>query len=99
MPSPSPSPAPNDNPDIDGLSQWAYDNGQDPIDYAASTVYIAFEAWMHVRIGRERDPESFPGYGPDATLKNLSLRIIGRLLDAGWTAPVITPESISEETP
>lgn len=77
--------------DIDGLSKWAYESGRDPIEWAAQTVYTEFDVWLTVRIARETDPDSFPAYGPHASLKNLSNRVIGNLLDAGWTPPEIPP--------
>lgn len=95
-PTPSPCPDPNEGAAISPLSRWAYEHGEQPIEHAASLVYTSFDAWLHVRIGRESDPAAFPGYGPDATLKNLSLRVVGHLLDAGWTPPVITPETAQE---
>ena len=68
--------------DIDFLAAFAYSTGQDPIDYAAENVIRAhIDAHLH--------PASYPGDMDPAT-SALSRRILGDLLDAGWTPPEVT---------
>ncbi len=69
--------------DIDFLARFAYSTGQDPIDYATENV-------IRAHIDAHLDPDSFPGEVNPATAA-LSRRILGDLMDAGWTAPEVTP--------
>ena len=76
--------------DIGFLARFAYDHGQDPIDYAASNVIqIHIDVYLTVLAARATDPASFPGYVLEATTAALSRRILGDLLDAGWTPPEV----------
>jgi hypothetical protein len=68
--------------DIDFLARFAYSTGQDPIDYAAENV-------IRGHIDAHFDPDGFPGEVNPAT-DALSRRILGDLMDAGWTAPEVT---------
>jgi hypothetical protein len=78
--------------DISFLAEFAYGTGIDPIDYAAGHVIKSHvSVWLTVCLGREEDPASFPAYGPDLTVDALARRIVGDLLDAGWTAPNLEP--------
>lgn len=65
--------------DIDFLARFAYATGQDPLDYAATNVVAA-------HIDSHFNPASYPGE-VDPAISALSLRIVGDLLDAGWSAP------------
>lgn len=77
--------------DICGLARWAYDHDQDPIDYAVTNVVkIHIDVWVTVCAGRMDNPASFPAYPADLSLEVLGRRILGDLLDAGWTAPQLT---------
>jgi hypothetical protein len=69
--------------DIDFLAAFAYSTGQDPIDYAAVNV-IAGHIDAHVH------PDAYPA-DTDPVTAALSRRIVGDLLDAGWTPPEVTP--------
>lgn len=68
--------------DIDFLARFAYSTGQDPIDYAAENV-------IRAHIDAHLSPDSFPGDVDPATAV-LSRRILGDLMDAGWTPPEVT---------
>ena len=76
--------------DICGLARLAYSHGQDPIDYASRLVQMHIEVNLTVRLARAEDPATFPGYLLDLSLDALSRRVIGDLLDAGWTPPEVT---------
>ena len=67
---------------IDFLARFAYSTGQDPIDYATENV-------IRSHIDAHLSPDSFPGDVNPATAA-LSRRILGDLLDAGWTPPEVT---------
>ena len=64
------------------LAQFAYDTGQAPLDYAEVNV-------IRAHIDAHVDPGHFPGDVNPATAA-LSRRILGDLLDAGWTPPEVT---------
>jgi len=68
---------------IDFLAAFAYSTGQDPIDYATENV-------IRSHIDSHFDPGNFPGEVNPATAI-LSRRILGDLMDAGWTPPEVTP--------
>lgn len=61
------------------LAQFAYDTGMNPIDYAETNV-------IRAHIDAHLNPAHFPGEVNPATAA-LSRRILGDLLDAGWTPP------------
>jgi hypothetical protein len=84
--------------DIGFLARFAYDHGTDPIDYAVShVIQIHIDVYLTVCAARAEDPASFPGYVLEATLPALSRRILGDLMDAGWTPPAL--EAGPEATP
>ena len=68
--------------DIDFLARFAYDTGQDPVDYATENV-------IRAHIDAHFDPDNFPGDVNPATAV-LSRQILGGLMDAGWTPPELT---------
>ncbi len=68
--------------DIDFLARFAYSTGQDPIDYATENV-------IRAHIEAHYNPAGFPGDVNPATA-TLSRRILGDLMDAGWTPPEVT---------
>ena len=77
--------------DIGFLARFAYDHGEDPIDYAErNVIQIHIDVYLTVLAARAEDPSSFPGYVLEATTAALSRRILGDLLDAGWTPPEVT---------
>ena len=67
--------------DIGFLAAFAYSTGQDPVDYATENV-------IRAHIDAHFDRDSFPGDVNPAT-DSLSRRILGDLLDAGWTPPEV----------
>ena len=74
--------------DIAFLARFAYGNGINPIDYATAHVIEGhLKVYMTVLAARIEDPDSFPIYDPTLSTAVLSRRILGDLLDAGWTPP------------
>ena len=63
------------------LADFAYATGQDPVDYAAANV-------IRAHIDAHLNPGTFPGDVNPAT-DALSRRILGDLMDAGWTPPEV----------
>jgi hypothetical protein len=84
--------------DIDGLAQFAYDRGADPVDYAEGHITQLLEVHLLVWATREDDPSAFPGYCIELTLGAAARRIIGAMLDAGWTPPEV-PGTGRQEVP
>jgi hypothetical protein len=79
------------DPDIAFLARFAYDQGTDPIDYATVNVIEGhLQVYLTVLAARVVDPASFPIYDPELSTAVLSRRILGDLLDAGWTPPEVT---------
>lgn len=79
--------------DIDFLARFAYRNGMDPIDYAVHGVIESnIDAHLTIRAARAMNSESFPAYWRDLTTAALSRRILGDLMDAGWTPPQLASE-------
>ena len=77
--------------DISTEARWAYQHGVDRIDYAARyVVQTHIDVHLEIRAARAQDPAAFPGYVLPLTTEVLSLRIVGDLLDAGWTPPEVT---------
>ena len=72
---------------IDALSAASYARGEDPIDVAIQIAEIQIYVLGEVERGRSENPASFPGFVGDTTSRALAGRIIGHLLDAGWTPP------------
>lgn len=75
------------DPHIDGLAKLAYAHGQDPIDYAIGYVENLIGTHLMVLGCRMEDPAAFPGYIIEPTLAAVSRRIVGTLMDAGWSPP------------
>lgn len=80
--------------DLDPLAAHAYSTGMTPLDFAETRVRAAIDIHIRVMAGRREDPSTFPGYDPsvgtesfDTDIAALSRRILGGLLDAGWTMP------------
>lgn len=66
--------------DISLLARVAYETGIDPITYAAEHVIrSSIVVWL----------ADCAGGGPDLLAEALPLRIVGDLLDAGWTPPAL----------
>lgn len=73
--------------DINGLAKVAYEAGVDPLLWAEKLVGELIDVHLEVMVAREADPKAFPGFPIELTLGALSRRILGDLLDAGWTPP------------
>ena len=79
--------------DISFLAEFAYAHGTDPIDYATAHVIAGhLNVYLTIRDARAVNPASFPIYDPGLSTAVLSCRILGDLLDAGWTPPALAPE-------
>lgn len=76
--------------DIAWIHQVAYDQGKDPVEHAVEHVAMFVELAEVIRADRVTDPDSFPGYGPDVSFDHFARRIVGGLLDAGWTLPAVS---------
>jgi len=74
--------------DLGVLAQLAYDAGIHPLDFAEEQVTLLVA--MHATIAAEGLGAVFPDLptGPH----DFARRILGALLDAGWSPPVLTPE-------
>ncbi|MEV8638962.1 hypothetical protein AB0395_45640 [Streptosporangium sp. NPDC051023] len=73
--------------DISPLAQQAYELGYAPIAFAEMSVRVLIEAHANVIEGRKLNPDAFPDFPVELTASALASRIVGTLLDAGWTAP------------
>lgn len=79
--------------DISAIATWAYAQDHDPIGYAEGLVNDLIEVHLTVAAARLDDPAAFPGYCIEPGIEPLARRILGELLDAGWTMPTGTSES------
>ncbi len=78
--------------DICFLARFAYEHGTTPLDYAAEHVIQTHIDVFHTIVAaRVEDPASFPGYVLEISTAALSRRILGDLMDAGWTPPEVGP--------
>lgn len=78
----------------DNLDPWsvaAYREGIDPVTWALQCTEQLIEVHALVTAGRATDPNSYPGYVIELTDTALANRIVGLLLDAGWTPPNTEP--------
>lgn len=73
--------------DIGPVSRRAYEVGWSPVDWAIEGVAMALGVHLDVAVSRAEDPAACPGYYTDLTFAALARRIVGGLLDAGWTPP------------
>jgi len=73
--------------DVNDLARSLYARGKDPIDWAVSLVVAQIDARDSVVSARLEIPGAYPGYLLDLDDESVARRIIGALLDAGWTAP------------
>lgn len=84
--------------DIDPLARAAYSHGTDPINWAIQLAEDVIGWRDTIVAGRLEKPGSFPGYRLGLDTPAVARRIIGHLLDAGWTPPTID-KSEMETTP
>lgn len=74
--------------DIDHLALYAYHRGIDPMKWAEDHITTMIDFHQQVIAARATDHGiAFPGYPIDLTVDALTCRILGELLDAGWTCP------------
>lgn len=79
--------------DICTIARMSYERGRDPVEFAETCVVeVNLHAYLAITTSRADNPASFPGYLLELTPDALARRIIGGLLDAGWTSPT-GPES------
>lgn len=72
----------------DPLARVAYATGTAPLDWAIQLASMMVELHFTVTLARVQDPASYPGLrGTDVTADGCGRRLIGALLDAGWTPP------------
>lgn len=77
-----------DSYDIGWIHRCAYRHGVDPIDNAIDAVTTFLHAADAISAARRDNPASFPLSGPEAVTHGYwARRIVGELLDAGWTPP------------
>jgi hypothetical protein len=87
------------DPDIGYLDQLAYLQGRDPIDWAADKAREYIDVHLQVWGSRLVDPSTFPIYCIPLTTEALANRIVGGLLEAGWTPPPPPPGAERGERP
>lgn len=75
--------------DIGGLAAYAYKLGRHPIDHAEQGISIYLHVRDEILTARAVDPASYPGYVLPTDDASWSRRILGDLMDAGWTPPEI----------
>jgi len=69
-------------------SEWIFADGVvDPIDHTAKVVGGIFYVRDAVKAARNVDPAAFPTFIGDLDDLAFARRVIGRMLDLGWTPP------------
>ena len=78
--------------DMCGLANYAYAHGTDPIDWAVNSIAKNnIDVYLSIVAARQENPSSFPGYTLELSPAALARRIVGGMLDAGWTPPEVKP--------
>lgn len=73
---------------IDYLAANSYRDGSDAVTVATDRVAVLLDAWERVTTTREGNPGAFPGaVWADTSPAAVSRRVLGALLDVGWTPP------------
>lgn len=75
--------------EINALAANAYANGITPIDWAVKLTEFELDARADILASRAQDPKAYPGYGLSLDDGAVARRIVGALLDAGWTPPTV----------
>jgi hypothetical protein len=79
--------------DIAFLARFAYGNGVDPVDYATVNVIEGhLNVYLTVLAARVMNPASFPVYDAELSTAVLARRILGDLMDAGWSPPALAED-------
>jgi hypothetical protein len=81
--------------DIGAEASEYYAKGTPPIDFAEANTALL------IRIHREvtQDAGTWPSYTIELTDNGLARKILGDLLDAGWTCPAGAADQVSEGRP
>lgn len=81
--------------DIDPLARSAYSHGRDPIDWAITIAESAITVREEIIAARRVKPGAYPIFKLSLEPGAFARRIVGQLLDAGWTPPELArpPES------
>lgn len=82
--------------DIDNLAASAYADSTEPLKWAESITENLLFLHDEITAGRAVDPASFPGVPGDFSREGTARRIVGALLNAGWTPP--TAEQIRDRS-
>lgn len=72
---------------IGASAQIAYSEGQNPLDWAIHVADSHIAAALTVVMARAQDPQAFPIYGSAPDSQTVARRVVGGLLDAGWSPP------------
>ncbi|MEV7006830.1 hypothetical protein [Streptosporangium sp. NPDC051022] len=73
--------------DLDPLAVFAYEAGHTPRGWAVRTISIHIDTWATVSAARRQNPTSFPIWRLDLSVEALATRLVGHLLDGGWSPP------------
>lgn len=76
--------------DINASARAAYTEGVSPIEYAVQLAWTQMEVQAEVLVSRIDNPQAYPGYLLPLDSDAVARRIIGELLDAGWSPPHTT---------
>jgi hypothetical protein len=71
------------------IARSAYANGTDPVDWAVTLAQVQIETAATILITREHTPGAYPQFRGELTAEAVARRIVGELLDAGWTPPTL----------
>lgn len=71
------------------IARTAYANGVDPVDWAVELTQTQIETSAEILFAREQRPDAYPQFRGELTAGAVARRIVGELLDAGWTPPAV----------
>lgn len=69
------------------IARAAYEAGTDPVDWAVTLAETQIDASAVILATRQWKPDAYPLFRGELTPGAIARRIIGDLLDAGWTPP------------
>lgn len=73
---------------IDYIAALGYRDGVDTITVGTDRVALLVETWDRIGCAREANPDAFPGaVWADLSIAAVARKVLGSLLDAGWTPP------------
>lgn len=83
-----------------GLAAFAYKLGRGSIDWATMQTAMLIEGSIVIAVSRAQRPETFSACGPTPTLNSVARRILGNLIEAGWSPPPNVPEfGVRDDSP